>query len=45
MQYYLSIILLLQSLVLHNPLEIILIRWFADQETFLIINVEKSHAV
>jgi len=35
---------LLQSLVSHDPSEIILIRWFVAQERFLIIiNVEKSH--
>ncbi len=34
---------LLQSLVSHDPSEIILICWFAAQETFLIIiNVENS---
>ncbi len=36
---------LLQSSVLHNPSEIILICWFGAQETFLsIINVENSYA-
>ncbi len=35
---------LLQSSVSHDPSEIILICWFAAQETFLIINVENSCA-
>ncbi len=36
---------LLQSSVSHDPSEIILIYWFAAQETFLIIiNLEKSGA-
>ncbi len=31
---------LLQSLVSHDPSEIILICWFAAQETIIVINVE-----
>ncbi len=34
---------LLQSSVSHDPSEIILICWFAAQETFIIIDVENSH--
>ncbi len=33
---------LLWSSVSHDPSEIIIISWFAAQETFLIIKVEKS---
>jgi len=33
---------LLRSSVSHDPSEIILICWFAAQETFIIINVESS---
>ncbi len=35
---------LLQSSVSHDPSEIILICWFAAQETFMIISVENSCA-
>ncbi len=35
---------LLQSSVSHDPSEIILIYWFASQQTLLIYNVEKSCA-
>ncbi len=36
---------MLQSLVSHNPLEIILICWFGAQETFIIIiNVKNNFA-
>jgi len=35
---------LLQSLVSHDPSEIILICWFGAQETFITINVENSCA-
>ncbi len=35
--FYFNILSLLQSLVSHDPSEIILICWFGDQETFLII--------
>ncbi len=34
-----------QKNVSHNPSEIILICWFAAQETFIIINVENMCAV
>ncbi len=38
--FYLKKQLLLQSSVSHNPSEIVLICWFAAEETFRIINVE-----
>ncbi len=34
---------LLQSSVSHDPSEIVLIFWFAAQETFIIISVENSN--
>ncbi len=34
---------LLQSSVLHDPSEIVLIFWFAAQETFIIVSVENSN--
>ncbi len=36
--------LLLQSSLLHDPAEIILVYWFGDQETCFLINVENSCA-